>query len=116
GTSFFIIGTVVMSAGRTADCVVWNETQGTASIQNNSIGILRNLYSNGSVLAQASTVMELIRTSIHVTSGLGIVEDYEEKGNGRLSASDSNTFPAICEANLRDCAIATEVPATNSNI
>src|SRR2546423_10253253 len=59
GASFFILGTMLSSTGRTANCGLLNEGAGAAALQNNSANILTTLYSSSSLITDLGSTHRL---------------------------------------------------------
>lgn len=116
GASFFILGTVLTSAGRTAIHVVHNQKAGVAAFQNNAPEILRNLYSNpppttGPSLEQAAVPLNFRAALAHVPGATYATETLalnkkQEQELGRSSDNPSNTKTA-------DTVTAPCIPSTN---
>jgi hypothetical protein len=89
GASFFVLGTALTSAGRIADRVIVNVTEGTVFLQNNSPSSLKRPYSNVQLVHLNSSSRTVSATNDPVVHSSSHHVTFVESADGNATAASS---------------------------
>ena len=117
GASFFVLGTVVTSAGRAPTSVILNETKGVTEIHNNSTDTIKSLYADPTKITEVNAVRESADGPRHsVPAPLKL-----NANDGRLTERPLSALLLIlggvspfCEGELADCQISARGPSNQA--
>lgn len=93
GASFFIMGTVLTSAGRTATNIVLNETTGVAEMQDNSPTILKNLYLDTSRIINPGSISSAAINKLEGVTAPAVGERTETSTAYNIDSRGSDNSP-----------------------